>query len=176
MNTADTTEARAAVARLDGPALDEAARTYLLGTLDLDLPEEVDEAWHATFERDEERAETEQAMETLPDAERGQLLRLAMLRTLDDRPETAPLFLQSVEQAGRSMFVPEPITLTLAAVLLMREYYRKGRLRKARPRDHRARRTQDRRGTRGPLCCGWAAGRTAHEAWVLTTQLRAANR
>lgn len=129
MTSTDTAEARATLARLDGKALDEAAWTYLLGALDLDLPDEIQEAWRTNFPGNEERTDAEQAIDRLPDPERAQLLRLAMLRTLDDRPDTAPLFVASIEQAGRSMFVVELSALTLAAAILLREYYRKGRSR-----------------------------------------------
>jgi hypothetical protein len=134
MNDADVTRARSALAELDGKALDEAAQTYLLGALDADLPQDVEREWRASFaDEDEARAGAEQAVDRLAsDPERAELLRLAMLRTLDERPETAPLFVASVEQAGQSMFIAELGAVTLAAALLLREYHRKGRAREIR--------------------------------------------
>lgn len=130
MTDVDTARARAALERLDGKALDEAAQTYLLGTLDLDLPSEVEDRWRASFAGGEERERAQQAVDRLlGDPERRELLQLAMLRTLDDRPDTAPLFVESVEQAGQSMFVAELAAVTLAAALLLREHHRKGRAR-----------------------------------------------
>jgi hypothetical protein len=131
----DTVEARKILTRLDGKALKETATTYLLGTLELDTPDEVREAWRESFPREEERADAERAVNGLSDPERDQLLRLAMLRTLEDRPETAPLFTASIEQAGRSMWVVETVELTLSATMLLREYFRKGRSREVHRRE-----------------------------------------
>ena len=37
------------------------------------------------------------------------------------------MFVQAVEDAGKSMFVVEVAIVSIAAVLIMREYYRKGK-------------------------------------------------
>ncbi|GHD35503.1 hypothetical protein GCM10010313_82900 [Streptomyces violarus] len=128
MTTTDLTQAREALARLDGKALDEAAKTYLLGTLDIDLDDEVTALWHASFADPDEDARAKKAVdELLADPERAELLRLAMLMTLEERPDTAQLFVESVDQAGQSLFIVELAAVTLAAALLIREYHRKGR-------------------------------------------------
>jgi hypothetical protein len=137
MSTVDTTPARERLGTLRGRELDEAASTYLLGVLEVDLPDDVEDAWRATFPGDRERAAAEQAVERLPDIDREQLLRLAMTRTLEDRPETATAFVSAIEQAGRSMFVAELAALTFAAALLLREWHRKGRASESRRRETR---------------------------------------
>lgn len=121
-------EARNRLAELDGKALDEAAQTYLLGVLDADLPDDVSGLWAATFDDQDERERAEAAIQGVRESpERSALLRLAMLETLDDRPDTEELFVRSVDDAGRSMLVVEIGAVTLAAALLIRELYRKGR-------------------------------------------------
>jgi hypothetical protein len=130
MNDTDVAKAREVLARLDGKALDEAAQTYLLGILHVDLEEEVADLWSASFTDPGESARVKEAVDgMLGNPERAELLRLAMLRTLEDRPDTAPLFVDSVNQAGQSMFIVELTAVTLAAALLIREYHRKGRSR-----------------------------------------------
>ncbi|MFE2424731.1 hypothetical protein [Streptomyces hokutonensis] len=128
MDDIDVTQARTTLGRLGGKALDEAARTYLLGALDVDLEDEVADLWQASFADPDEGARVKEAVDKLAaDSERAELLRLAMLRTLEDRPDTAPLFVDAVGQAGQSMFIAELGAVTLAAALLIREYHRKGR-------------------------------------------------
>jgi hypothetical protein len=122
-------EARDRLAELDGKALDEAAQTYLLGVLEADLEEDVAELWAASFDDQDERERAEAAVHGVRKSpERSALLRLAMLETLEDRPDTEELFVRSVDDAGRSMFVLELGAVTLAAALLIREFYTKGRV------------------------------------------------
>jgi hypothetical protein len=122
-------EAHDRLAELDGKALDEAAQAYLLGVLDADLEEDVRRLWAASFDDQNDRERAEAAVHGVRDSrERSALLRLAMLETLDERPETEELFVRSVEDAGRSMFVLELGAVTLAAALLIREIHRKGRV------------------------------------------------
>ncbi|WP_328500286.1 hypothetical protein OG828_05550 [Streptomyces sp. NBC_00457] len=129
MNAADVTQARATLAHLEGNALEEAARTYLFSALDVDLPKEVTDLWQASFEDPDEGRHLKEEIEKLAgDSERDELLRLGMLRTLEDRPETAPLFVNAVGQAGQSMFIAELGAVTLAAAFLIREFHRKGRV------------------------------------------------
>ena len=122
------TEARDRLTELDGKALDEAAQTYLLGVLDVDLEEDVAGLWAASFDDQDERDRAEAAVHGVRESpERSALLRLAMLETLEDRPDTEDLFVRSVDDAGRSMFVLELSAVTLGAALLIREFYRRGR-------------------------------------------------
>jgi hypothetical protein len=51
----------------------------------VDLPEEVEEAWRAGLSQGQERIKTEHAAAGLPDSERAQLLRLAMIQTLEEQ-------------------------------------------------------------------------------------------
>jgi hypothetical protein len=122
-------EARDRLAELEGKALEEAAQTYLLGVLDADFEEDIaDGPWRASFDDEDERERAEAAVDGVRDSpERSALLRLAMLDTLDARPDTEELFVRSVADAGKSMFVFELGAVTLAAALLIREVHRKGR-------------------------------------------------
>jgi hypothetical protein len=129
MNPDDTDEARAELQALHGKTLTEAAQTYLLGVLEVDLPDDLREQWQTSFDSDAERREAEAALDRLSADEREALLRVAMEATVDDRPDTADLFTESVEQAGQSLFVLEAATVALAAALLIREWHARGRRR-----------------------------------------------
>jgi len=127
MNDLDLAAADAALEDLHGKTLTEAARSYLLGVLEVDLPEDLDGVWRASFDDDDERHQTEQALEELDSGERETLLRSAMRATVEQRPDTAQLFVDSIEQAGKSLFVIEVAVIAIAATMIMREYYAKGR-------------------------------------------------
>jgi hypothetical protein len=129
MSDSDAQHAQTTLDQLHGKTLDEAAQTYLFGVLQADLPEDVEERWQASFESGVERNKAEQALQRLGQHDRETLLRMAMDTTLDEHPETAPLFDDAVNQAGQSLFVVEIAALALAAALLIREAHAKGRQR-----------------------------------------------
>jgi hypothetical protein len=117
---------------LTGKTLDEAAQTYLLGVLQVDVPEDLRDLWESSFNDPEEQREAEAAIERLRDSDREALLALAMQATVYSRPETEPLFTESIDQAGQSMFVAEIAMVMMAAALLLREWHAKGRSKESR--------------------------------------------
>jgi hypothetical protein len=112
---------------LRGKELAEASRTYAFGVLDVDVPEDLQELWAASFEDEKARREAEASLARLSDRDREILLTVAVRATAEDRPETEDLLTDSVEQAGQSMVVVEAAVLAMAGALLLREWHKKGR-------------------------------------------------
>jgi hypothetical protein len=112
---------------LHGKALAEAAQTYALGVLGVDVADDLDDLWQASFANEEERREAEAALDGLDDRDRELLMSVAMRATAEDRPDTEKLLAASVEQADESLVVFEIAALTIAASLLLREWHKKGR-------------------------------------------------
>ena len=112
---------------MDSKEVDEVANTYLLNVLEIDLPEDLDQMWQEGFNTQNEWAEADELLQQIRQSnETDILLRLAVETTLQEHPETEDMFVQAVEDAGKSMFVVEVAIVSLAAVLIMREYYRRG--------------------------------------------------
>jgi hypothetical protein len=128
----DAHDARHKLDELNGKTLTEAAQTYLLGVLQVDVPEDLHDLWQTSFEDEQQRRDVEAALARLGDDDRQVLLEVAMHATVDDRPETATLLTEAVEQAGQSLFVVEIAMLTMAAALLLRERHAKGRTKERR--------------------------------------------
>ncbi len=115
---------------MDSKMLNEAAHTYLLGVLEMGLPEEIEETWRSSFEKESDHSEADLLLRSVINKnESDALLRIAVEATLASRPDTKELFIESVESAGEKQWALEVALVALAAATVIKELYRKGKKR-----------------------------------------------
>ena len=113
---------------MDEKAAIEVAQTFLLGFLEVDLPEELVDSWESGFSTRKNKEAVSAELDKLCGAgEADLLLRLAVETVVTDHPEKSDFFIQCVEGVGQKMWVVELGVVAIAAAYVMREYYKKGR-------------------------------------------------
>lgn len=128
MSTINVQDAWDQFCNMDDKQATDVAYTYLLGVLEMDRPEDIEQAWRADFPSQDTRAEADKFLRQVVNQGEGRsLLHLAVETGLECRPETNALFIESVRSAGEKMWVVELGFTALVAAHLLRELWIKGR-------------------------------------------------
>ena len=105
----------------------EAAYSYLISVLKLYNPESLNEKWQKSFSTEEEFEQADSLLHELQTQENSHLLKIAIEETLSAKPETKDNFIESVESAGKKLWVMEAGVVIVGAALLIREIYSRGK-------------------------------------------------
>lgn len=125
---------------MNSEKLNEAARIYLNSISDIivdrkelqfDDIEELKNEWRKSFVNQNDMLEADSLLKsTIDNNKSDELVRIAVLSTLESFPETREQFVDSVNSAGKGLFIIElGIAIGLIAAMIIRELYAKGKKR-----------------------------------------------